>query len=121
MSVVRRVTAVLGGLLLAFAVWGMYVGWLAVQEGATPPAAALPAAPVGVDSTPAAKACGSGGCWQELRLTPAPGTAPDQVVAALGLGGERCDRDGWPDPRATCVGATVLADGVVLVHAVYRW
>jgi hypothetical protein len=117
----RRIVTVLGVLVLLLLVWVLYVGWLALDEGALPPSSALPTAPRDADPLWTATRCGSGGCWRELRLRAAPGIDPDQVVRALGLREEECRRDSWPDPRATCTGADVLPGRVVVVHARYRW
>lgn len=120
-STTRRVVTVLGVLAVVLSAWALYVGWLALDEGALPPSSALPEVPQDAEQLTVTKKCGSGGCWRELRLRPTPGTEPDRVVAELGLGSEQCRRDNWPDPRSTCVGAMVLPDGVVVVHARYRW
>jgi len=117
----RRIVGIIGALALVFSAWGLYVGWLALDEGALPPSSSLPAVPPDSEPLTTAKECGSGGCWRELRLQPTPGTGPEQVVASLGLHSEECRRDNWPDPRATCTGAVVLPDGIVVVHTLYRW
>lgn len=108
-------------MLLSLLVWGLYVGWLALDEAAVPAVSALPAGPEGSDRLGVAKQCGSGGCWQELRLRPGSGSTGERVVRALGLSSEKCTRAPLLDPRSTCVGAGVLPSGVVVIHAFYKW
>ena len=110
-----------GAALLVLLAWGLYVGWLAVDEAAVPAASALPAVPPGADRLGVTRQCGSGGCWRELRLRPVSGTSGSHVVGALGLRRERCSRAPLLDPRSTCVGARVLPGGDVVVYATYEW
>ena len=104
-----------------------YVGWQALDVSMpsykpTPSlTSALPDVPPNAQEMKQLKACGSGGCWQELRLRPRPGVRPGRVVAALDLKTERCRENGWPDPRSTCVGADILPNDVVIVYASYSW
>lgn len=103
------------------------VGWQAMDVSMptyhpTPTlSSALPDVPPNAQAISQSKACGSGGCWQELRLRPRPGIRPAKVVKALDLETERCRENGWPDPRSTCVGAYLFTDGVVVVYASYAW
>ena len=81
----------------------------------------LPDVPPNAREINRSKACGTGGCWQELRLRPRPGIRPAKVVQALDLKTERCRENGWLDPRSTCVGACMFTDDVVVVYASYSW
>lgn len=111
---------VVGATLLV--VYGIWAGYLALfaTEGAVPPQFRGPDLPAGAEITSSHTDCGSGGCWREVTISPAPHSSPEALAEELGL--ERAEqRYPWSlrDPHTVLVRAA--ADGDHLVVSLRYW
>lgn len=84
--------------------WGIYLGWLLIDEMAVPPASAFPAAPHDVETLGAKMGCGSGG-W--VLAGTSPSADPWERSGARG----RCPRS-----RARAMSTRQLARSPSHVH-----
>lgn len=86
-------------------------------QPSVPDAGALPPFPAGLEVVRSDEGCGSGSCYREVLLAPAPDETPADLLARLALP-ERCGAGSLLDRRRHCTGATTHADGVhVVVYA----
>lgn len=79
-------------------------------EPSMPDADAVPALPEGVAVVRREDGCGSGSCYREVLLAPAPGETPSALLARLDLP-ERCGAGSLFDRRTHCTGAVPADDG----------
>ena len=111
---------VLGATVLV--VYGIWAGYLALfaTEGAVPPQSRVPELPVGTEITSSDTECGSGGCWREVTISPAPHSSPDALAEELGLQSVE-QRYPWSlrDPHSVLAWAD--ADGDHLVVSLRYW
>jgi hypothetical protein len=95
---------------------------LALDEGAVPPASALPALPDGARVTGEDMGCGSGGCWLELTVDPPQGMSDNELKAEVLPDGEACAFRGVLDLRRTCAGVIDVETKTVQFYVQYeRW
>lgn len=87
-------------------------------DGGTPPApSALPPIPAGAILLEQGMDCGSGGCWQQMRVRAQAGESGAALAARMEVGDtERCDGWSWRTVQRVCVGASI-GDDEVTVYA----
>jgi hypothetical protein len=97
----------LGTLSVLACLWVLWflVLLLSSDEGALPPKWRIPDVPSGANIIEESKECGSGGCWRQITLTPAPGQSPEDLAEEMGLSEERNRRPTLFDPASVYVGA----------------
>lgn len=85
-------------------------------DGGTPPApSALLPVPAGATLLERGVDCGSGGCWQEMRVRAGAGESGAQLAARMEVSDiERCDGWSWRTLQRVCVGASIGADEVTV-------
>lgn len=85
-------------------------------DGGTPPApSALPPVPAGATLLERGMECGSGGCWQEMRVRAGGEESGAELAARMEVSGtERCDGWSWRTLQRVCVGAYIGADEVTV-------
>ncbi|MEU4385085.1 hypothetical protein [Promicromonospora sp. NPDC023805] len=95
---------------------------LALDEGAIPPASALPALPEGARVTGEDMGCGSGGCWLELTVDAPQGMTDKELKAEVLPDGYECAFQGVFDLRRVCSWPMDTEAGSVQVSLQYeRW
>ena len=102
---------------------GLGVGWVGLNrlDGATAPApSALPPVPHGATLLERGMECGSGGCWQQMRVRAGAQESGAQLAARMEVSDtERCDGWSWRTLQRVCIGAYIGAHQVT-VYARHR-
>jgi hypothetical protein len=113
-----RVLLALAAAVVAVAALGVAVAWAShLGEPSVPAAGALPTLPQDAVVVRRGDGCGSGSCYREVVLAPAPDETAAELLDRLDLE-ETCGPGSLLDRRRHCTGAYLLGHGEqVLVYA----
>ncbi|WP_097321667.1 hypothetical protein [Paractinoplanes atraurantiacus] len=118
----RRALIAVGAVVVVLAmIWGLWFTALLLLggEGSLPPKSRIPAVPAGAAVVDQSEACGSGGCWWRLTVTPPPGQSPEDLARTMGLESEKTLGPKLFDPGFVQVGAEPREDQLV-IYVGYR-
>ena len=98
--------------LVGVAIGGVGVGWLvsSVDEGSVPSSSWFPDVPAEAEVISQEQACGSGGCWWELRLAPSDGQSPSDLAATMGVDDPQSFPGTFPLSRDVYLSSDVIDD-----------
>ncbi|MFF5076289.1 hypothetical protein ACFY36_04510 [Actinoplanes sp. NPDC000266] len=101
--------------------WGLWFSFLLLLggEGSLPPKSRIPEVPAGATVADQREACGSGGCWWRLTVTPPPGQSPAELARTMGLEEEKTLSPRLFDPGFVQVG-TELHEDQLVIYVGYR-